>query len=836
MNKFRVYIVTALLTALVSITPAFSDTPTKDKETEPQKPMLSKTIAESMRHGHILLNFENIDIRVLSRMMSELTGRNIIVDEKVKGKLTILSSREVSIPEAWDIFKAAVNRYGFTVASRGDHVQIIPGSAARSVGAFMSASQANPAGEEYVMAVLIMSQGDPENVVSAVKPLLSENGVLTAYKDGLAVLVVDKASIVNRIGQIVKSLDSLEPSLKTEVIFPKYMEADKVVTAIKPLYKDKESKNLFGIAAFAPSNGVVVSAYPKDLRDIKNILKKLDIPMAAPTKTEPARFFVYHLQFAQADDVAKILSEMLSERQKAVEEQLKESKVPATEEASRGSKPFKGATDDVTGPTGAKDAPPTVAFTSSKVSADTDTNSLVLYVSPSEYGELKTVIAKLDAERSQVQISAIVAEISLKRASELGIGWQALTSGGVIGSYKGGLTEEGLLNVLAGGNFVAGVVGGNTRTITVSNQSVDVPEFFAYLSALNSSNDFNLISAPRVLTQDNKTATINVGQVVPFATGGKLDAYGSPTVTFDYREVGIKLEVTPHMSRTGKIRMEVKQEIQEVTEYLDQEMAGVKFSAPVVSNRSVDTTVTIPDGKTLLIGGLISKRTSDQVKGVPILKDLPLLGWLFRDKSTDDQKTSIFISLTPKIVDLDESIENKDTAITPYLDGIGESGDQNYENRDTLETVPELRDKGLGSSIKVSKPDAPEINNTKEQNNQKASTSDNGSEESLKQLAGSEQQDVPKAKQRTARRYSQTAKRKVFDKMDSERTIYSNVQEPLPKHEQLRTASTEVPAEVTDSLTPASVQITPASHSSDLPVQYKADEVMPERVSIDGQN
>lgn len=832
MNNFRVYIVTALLTVLVSVAPAFANDPAKNSETEPQKPMLSKTIAESMRNGHILLNFENIDIRVLSRVMSELTGRNIIVDEKVKGKLTILSSREVSIAEAWDIFKAAVNRYGFTVVNRGDHVQIVPGSTARSMGSFIPALQASPTGEEYVMAVLIMSQGDPENVVTAVKPLLSENGVLSAYKDGLAVLVVDKASIVNRIGQIVKSLDSLEPSLKTEVVFPKYMEAEKVVTAIKPLYTEKESKKTFAIAAFGPSNGVVISAYPKDLRDIKSILKKLDIPMAAPTKTEPARFFVYHLQFAQAEDVAKILSDMLSERQKAVEEQLKESKVPATENVrNSASNNFRSASDGVTGPTGAKDAPATVGFTSSKVSADSDTNSLVLYISPSEYDELKAVIAKLDAERSQVQISAIVAEVSLKRAAELGIGWQALTSGGVIGSYKGGLTEEGLLNVLAGGNFVAGVVGGNTRTITVSNQSVDVPEFFAYLSALNSSNDFNLISAPRVLTQDNKKATINVGQVVPFATGGKLDAYGSPTVTFDYREVGIKLEVTPHMSRTGKIRMEVKQEIQEVTEYLNQEMAGVKFSAPIVSNRSVDTTVTIPDGKTLLIGGLISKRTSDQVKGVPILKDLPLLGWLFRDKSTDDQKTSIFISLTPKIVDLDETVDANDSAITPYLDGIGEAGDQNYENRDTLQTVPELKDtKDSAKKAKVST--AADSKEVKAANN----SSLDKKEDNGKQLADTKSnRKNKKISKRQSRRYASVAKRRVFDNMDAERTVYGNIQDPLPKQEQLRTASAEVPSEVKESLTPSTVKITPASSSTAAPAASQEEQVIPAPVSLESR-
>lgn len=700
MNKFRMYIMASLFAALASLTPAAAQTPdssqAEEQSSEPQKPLMQQTIADSMRNGHVLLNFENIDIRVLARVISELTGRNIIVGDKVNGKLTILSSRPVSPAEAWDIFKAAVSRYGFSIIQRDGCDHIVTDVTARSRGQLMPAVNANPSGEEYVMAIILLHRGNPEAMQNAIKPLLSENGIITFYKDSMALLITDKASVVNRIGRIAKTLDNIEPTLKTEVIFPKYMEAEKVVEAIKPLYKDQTNRNTFTITAFAPSNGVVISAYPSDLDNVKRILKRLDIPMAAPIKTEPARFFVYNLQFAQAEDVAKILSEMLAERQKAIDEQKKESKVPGTEEAASSNSKIKDVTDGRTGATGEDGQPATVSFTSSKVSADTETNSLLLYISPSEYDDLKTIIAKLDSERRQIQIESVVAEVTLKRAEELGIGWQALTSGGLIGSYKGGLTEEGLLNVLAGGNFVAGVVGGNTRTITVSNQSVDVPEFFAYLSALKSNDDFNLISAPRVMTQDNKKAIINVGQVVPFATGGKLDAYGSPMVTFDYRQVGIKLEVTPHMSRTGKIRMDVNQEIQEVTSYLAQEMAGVKFSAPVVSNRSVNTTVTIPDGKTLLIGGLISKRTSDQIKGIPILKDLPIIGGLFRDKSSTDQKTSIFISLTPKIIDLDEPLQKQDVHLNPYLNDIGESGDQHYENRDsrTFEDEPDADAEG----------------------------------------------------------------------------------------------------------------------------------------------
>ncbi len=652
-------------------------------DTTPVAPLMDKTVAQALRNGHVLLNFENIDVRVLARMMSELTGKNILVDNNVSGKVTILSSREVTVNEAWEIFKAAMARYGFSIVNRNGTTMIMPSTAARSSGDIVSYG-AIPQGEEMVMAVLILKRGDPEEVVKTVKPLLTEHGLVSSYKDGQAVVVTDHANVVNRIAQIVKGLDTIDPNLHTSVVFPRYMEADKVVNSLKGLYKEKESKNKLSITAFAPSNAVIITGDSDVVADLKRVLSRLDIPLSAPIKTEPARFFVYNLQYAQAADVAKILSEMLSERQKAVEQQLKEAKTPATEDAHNKSNAPKDVTDNVTGPTGQADKAKTVGFTSSKVSADSETNSLLLYVSPSEYDELRSVIAKLDCERRQIQISAVVAEVSLQRAKDIGVNWQAVTSGGVVGSFSGGLTEESLLNLLASGNFVMGVSGSKTKTIKVSNQDVKVPEFLAFLNALNSDTDYNLISAPRVLTQDNKQATINVGQVVPFATGGKLDAYGQPLVTFDYREVGIKLEVTPHMSRSRKIRMDVNQEIQEVTSYLEQEMAGVKFSAPVVSNRAVKTTVTIPDGSTLLIGGLISKKTSDTIKGVPLLRDLPILGALFRSKSSEEQKTSIFISLTPKIVDLDNSIEINDAPLAPYLKSPGNPGDQQQENRDTV--------------------------------------------------------------------------------------------------------------------------------------------------------
>jgi general secretion pathway protein D len=664
----------------------------------PDGPLMNTRITEALRRGRVLLNFENIDIRVLARMMAELTGRNLVLDDRVQGRVTVLSSREVTPSEAWDIFKTALQRYGFTVADRGDYVQVLPVLEARRTSRVLAPGTAAAPGEDLVMAILILRHANPDVLQNSVRPLISDAGILLPYKEGRALIVAERAAVVSRISEVVRALDQLHPTTHTSVVFPKHAEAEKLVPILQQMFQGSQDSKFM---AFGPANAVVILGSAQQIQDAKRLLERLDIPAAAPTKIEPPRFYVYNLQFAQAEDVAKILSEMLQEKQRLTREQ--ENKAPLAlmpaPPPDAGSLSANSAALDrpmVPGPTsspspfpdatGIVPAPRTVGFVSSKVSADPETNSLVLFVSPSEYEGLRAVIARLDLERRQVQISAVVAEVSLRRVRDVGVNWQAMTSGGVVGSFRGGLTEEGLLSYLAGGHFVVGAVGPNTRTIRVAGQDIQVPEFFAFLSALQDNSDFNLISAPRVLTQDNKEAIMNVGQVVPFATGGRLDAFGQPLVTFDYREVGIKLQVTPHVNQSGKIRMDIDQEIQEVTDYLQQEMAGVGFSAPIVSNRNVKTTVTVGNGETLLIGGLISKRTVDAVRGVPILKDLPLVGGLFRQKSTDEQKTTVFISITPQIVDSDKELARLDQPFAPYVESEGNPGDQQPEDRETRPT------------------------------------------------------------------------------------------------------------------------------------------------------
>ncbi|HIB68969.1 MAG TPA: hypothetical protein EYO33_28750, partial [Phycisphaerales bacterium] len=443
-----------------------------------------------------------------------------------------------------------------------------------------------------------------------------------------------------------------------------------------------------------PSNAVMVYGSKEQIEKVKVMLARIDVPEAAPDDVQLPRFYVVPLQNAKAEDVAEILSEMLSEKADLQQQRLqnnprlaRQNRANGNADPAAGNQPDANTAATTPGSTSGSNAtgPNRTPFVSSKVSADVETNSLVFYVSPTEYKDIAALVEKLDAPRKQVLVTAVVAEVSLGRLLQTGANFQALSSGGVLSTFNGGVSEEGLLSFLASGNFVIGAAGSGTRTIDVNGRDVEVPELFGFISAEKNNSDFNLISAPRILTEDHKEAEINVGNVVPFPTGAQFNAFGQPTVTYDYRDVGIKLLVTPHVSQSDTIKLELEQEIQEVTDFLEQNLGGTGFTVPLISNRDVRTTISVKDGQTLMIGGLISKRTVETVRKVPILGDIPLIQNLFRELRKEEAKTTLFISLTPHIVDVPQEIERIDKPYKEFLEGDRRPSDHQVEKRPTRE-------------------------------------------------------------------------------------------------------------------------------------------------------
>ena len=318
-----------------------------------------------------------------------------------------------------------------------------------------------------------------------------------------------------------------------------------------------------------------------------------------------------------------------------------------------------------------------------RVGADPEINAVLVYISPSEYPSIRSLLASLDRKRKQILVHAMVAEVSLSDLLESGAKLQLYDGSGPVASFNGGVSEEGLLSFLTSGQFLLGASGPSNRTINVGGRDVNIPSFFAFITANRQNRDFELISSPRLVATDHKQAEMKVGNVVPFATGARFSQVGQPVVTYDYKDVGIKLVFTPHISQSKNIRLELEQEVQEVTEFLQQNLGGFGYVIPLISNRRVKTDVNLRDGETLLIGGLISKRTTETIRKVPILGDIPLIQNLFRELRKEEKKTSLFIALTPYIVDGPEDIGRIDAAYSQFMASEGVPSQAEWEPRDS---------------------------------------------------------------------------------------------------------------------------------------------------------
>jgi len=256
-------------------------------------------------------------------------------------------------------------------------------------------------------------------------------------------------------------------------------------------------------------------------------------------------------------------------------------------------------------------------------------------------------------------VGLVVAEVSPRRLSRSGINWQALTSKGVLAGFGAGQSVEALIASLQTGEFVMGSIDPKTTSVDIGGRTVLFPNNYVLSTFLQDNADFNLLASPRLLTHNNKAADISVGRVIPFATGVKFDINGQPIVTFDYREVGLDVKITPHISQGQVVRLEVHQGLQEVVDFFRTGTGATAVSVPIVSKREVNTQVSLGDGQTLVIGGLVQKKTIASVRKIPGLGDIPLLGpLLFSRQEKTQEKTTLLMFITPHIVDSPQKLKD----------------------------------------------------------------------------------------------------------------------------------------------------------------------------------
>ncbi len=601
------------------------------------KEEVDERVARAIGSGSMTLNFDNTDIRTVTKIMADVTGKTIIVDGSVKGALTILSSRKLGIQEAWNLYVSAIEAAGYGIVAKNGAYKIVELSKSRKENATYAGTGSVKPREGFVTALVILSNADADIMRSTLAPMVPAPGIIGSYAPSNALVVTDTANNVSRITKIARQLDEKYKGSSIRIFQPNHIRVKDLATALTTVYQTTGGNNAnnhqqIKIAAYEPTNTLIVLAPLKEFLQIEAVISQMDDESRISQSSERS-FKVYYLKNADATEVAKSISMLLEEKKRIIQEVKKEQQ--GTEEAKN--------LDNLV---------------SAKVAADTATNSLVFYVTEKEYKELLPMIGMLDAPQKQVLISAIIAETQLNNSLDAGIAWQVVSNPGILATFMGGQDETSLMQSLAGGNFIAGAIGSESVEINSGGSTLKIPKLYAVIKALETKGNFNLLSTPRVVTHDHKKAKLSATKTYPYATGTKYDTNNNPIISYEYKDIGLSIEVTPHVGQNNQVRLDLDLKLADLVEWMTQGSGASQTKVPVTSERNVNNIVTLNNGETIVIGGLIDEMTTETIRQVPILSKIPLIGGLFKDKSVSRTSRTLFVFLTPHIID--ESKDLKD--------------------------------------------------------------------------------------------------------------------------------------------------------------------------------
>ncbi len=570
---------------------------------------------------YVTIDFDNVDIGLFIKYISELTGKNFIVDKTVKGNVTIVSPTKISEEDAYRVFQSVLEVYGFTTVPAGAVIKIVPAATAHTlnVDTLQKGMTDNP--EDKVVTQLIpLKHSSPEEVKKALTPLLSKTSVMIANTQSGMLIVTETQSNIQRLLSIISAIDVPNTEEKIAVIQMKNgsaVAAGKLITAIfqkaaAPAGPAGEQR-VARVVPYERINALVVMASDSEVKRIRNLVATLD----TEKEKGEGNSHIFYLQNANSKELAKVLNSM--------------------QESGAGTEE-KGKTGNT------KEA---------KVLADEETNSLIINASMSDYGAMEDIIKKLDIPRRMVFLETLIMEVNTTKDFQVGVQWvangtSANNTGKIATGFSGnaskpydmiaGISSTDPTALSAGGSFGILKEGIKIGGVKFSNIA-------AIVNAFKKDSDVNIISTPQVLTTDNKKAEISVGENVPYIT-----SLNTPTglttqnyTNYEYKDVSTKLTITPHINQSDVLRLELKTEVIKLKD-------NTASLTPTTLKRTADTTVMIQDGETVVIGGIIGQDATESEYKVPLLGDIPVLGWLFKTHSTNSTKTNMFIFVTPHII------------------------------------------------------------------------------------------------------------------------------------------------------------------------------------------
>ncbi|HJX34339.1 MAG TPA: type II secretion system secretin GspD, partial [Desulfatiglandales bacterium] len=590
------------------------------------------------------------DIVEFIKYISELTGKNFIVDSNVKGKITILSPTKITIKEAYKVFESVLEVNGFTIVESDAITKIVPMIEARSKDIETGLREESIDPEDKLVTQLIpLKYANPEDIQKVLSGLISKNSLIVSYAPTGMLIVTDVLSNIKRLLEIVDALDVEGTNEVISLIPLEHAGAESMAKSLTSIFRTtatrgaKDASTSIVIVSDARTNSIITLASEVDTLRIKELINLLD--KEAP-KGE-GDIHVYYLQNANSEDLAKVLTSIPKEKTTATTAPSAETTVVLSRDV--------------------------------QIIADKATNSLIITANKDDYLVLEDIIRKLDIVRKMVYIEALIMEVSMKKQFELGVEWYGGRSAGELadrdigvfgGSNAGGAsnlpsvtaTTEGIGVVNLPTGFSLGVLG---DAITIGG--IKFPSIAAVVRAYGTDSDIHILSTPQVIALDNEEAEIKVVDNVPFIT--RMDTSETGRIdysNYEFKDVGVILNITPQINQERFVRLKISQEVSQVAS-LDER------GQPTTLKREAKTTVVIKDGQTVVIGGLINETGNKTNYKVPILGDIPILGYFFRSKTESLDKKNLYIFLTPHIVEnpeeAQELYENKKSNIDAVQEG-----------------------------------------------------------------------------------------------------------------------------------------------------------------------
>lgn len=580
----------------------------------------SATVKAQDQENQITLNLKEADIRALISTVSKFTGKNFVIDPRVKAKVTVVSSKTMSEREVYEVFLSVLQVHGYAAVPVGNIIKIVPEVNAKQ-GPLPVVSGRSNGTDELITKVITLDHVPAAQLVPILRPLVPQQGHLAAYNPTNTLIVTDHAANIKRLVQIIHNIDRPE-SDELEIIPLKHASASELVRILNSLQatgggaagKAPANKQIT-LASDDRTNSILMSGERSARLKIRATIAHLDTPL----ENEAGNTHVIYLKYAKAEDIVTILTG-----------------VQKNQETSK-----------------KKGTPKTAAVntnTEVDIQADEATNALIITAGPDVVRRMKSIIRQLDIRRAQVLVESIIAEISNNRSKDF-------SSQFAVGGKEGGSDGSVPIGV---GNFggTGGIIGLFSRdSQTIANSLGDGITFgvgsdngtrFAFLlKALSADAATNILSTPSIVTMDNQEAEIVIAQNVPFLTGSfttTADGANNPFQTVERQDVGITLKVTPQINDGNTIKLDIDQEVSNVAQ-------SATASSDIITNkRSISTSVLVEDGEILVLGGLIDDTLRDQVSKVPVLGDIPLLGWLFRSHSTTKEKQNLMVFMRPSIM------------------------------------------------------------------------------------------------------------------------------------------------------------------------------------------